>query len=41
MELIDELQSRLKTVFIDQNVNSNLTWCPEFVINGRKQEKNI
>lgn len=39
MELIDELQSRLKTAFIDQNVNSNLTWCPEFVINGRKQEK--
>lgn len=41
MELIDELQSGLKTAFIDQNINSNLAWRPEFVSNDSKQGKRV
>lgn len=41
MKQIRELQSGLETAFIDQNVNSNLAYRPEFVSNDDRQGKRV
>lgn len=41
MEHIQELRSGLETAFINQNVNSNLAYRPEFVSNDYRQGKRV
>ncbi len=41
MEHIYELQRGLETAFINQNVNSNLAFRPEFVSNDSKRGKRV
>ena len=41
MKQIRVLQSGLETAFIDQNVNSNLAYRPEFVSNDDRQGKRV
>lgn len=41
MKQIHELQSGLQTAFINQNVNSNLAFRPEFISNDCKHGKRV
>lgn len=41
MEHIRELQSGLETAFVDQSIQSNLAYRPEFVSNDYKQGKRV